>query len=117
MLLCQVGYNAVSSTGGAGTWKPEWAETFAAVRSIIILYDNDAAGRDGALKGAGDAGRARIATVPGRHQDAGELFANHPAPVSWLYNNVGRSDYDCRLTDGKLCARITTRRLDNPSVV
>ena len=89
MLLCQVGYNAVSSTGGAGTWKPEWAKLFAAVRSIIILYDNDAAGRDGALKVRATLARARIATYPDGIKDAGELFASHPAPVSWLYNNVG----------------------------
>ena len=89
MLLCQVGYNAVSSTGGAGTWKPEWAKLFAAVRSIVILYDNDAAGRDGALKVRATLARARIATYPDGIKDAGELFASHPAPVSWLYNNVG----------------------------
>lgn len=89
MLLCQVGYNAVSSTGGAGTWKPDWAKFFAGVRSIVILYDNDDAGRDGALKVRSTLARARIATYPDGIKDAGELFATHKAPVSWLYNNVG----------------------------
>lgn len=89
MLLCQVGYNAVSSTGGAGTWKPEWAKFFAAVRSIVILYDNDEPGRDGALKVRSTLARARIATYPDGIKDAGELFATHAAPVNWLYNNVG----------------------------
>ena len=89
MLLCQVGYNAVSSTGGAGTWKPEWAKFFAGVQRITILYDNDAAGRDGALKVRATLARARIATYPDGIKDAGELFATHAAPVNWLYNNVG----------------------------
>ena len=89
MLLCQVGYNAVSSTGGAGTWKPEWAKFFAGVQRITILYDNDAAGRNGALKVRATLARARIATYPDGIKDAGELFATHAAPVNWLYNNVG----------------------------
>ena len=89
MLLCQVGYNAVSSTGGAGTWKPEWAKFFAGVQRITILYDNDDAGRDGALKVRSTLARARIATYPEGIKDAGELFASHAAPVSWLYNNIG----------------------------
>lgn len=89
MLLCQVGYNAVSSTGGAGTWKPEWAKFFAGVQRITILYDNDDAGRDGALKVRATLARARIATYPDGIKDAGELFATHKAPVSWLYNNIG----------------------------
>ena len=88
MLLCQVGYNAVSSTGGAGTWKPEWAKLFAAVRSIIILYDNDAAGRDGALRcGRRWPGHAspRTRTASG----CGRVVRNHPAPVSWLGQQRG----------------------------
>lgn len=89
MLLSQVGYNAISSTGGAGTWRAQWATLFAGVPNIVILYDNDDAGRNGALLVRSTLARARIATYPDGIKDAGELFASHHAPVNWLYNNIG----------------------------
>lgn len=89
MLLSQVGYNAISSTGGAGTWRAQWATLFAGVPNIVILYDNDEAGRNGALLVRSTLARARIATYPDGIKDAGELFASHHAPVNWLYNNIG----------------------------
>ena len=89
MLLCQVGYNAVSSTGGCSTWRADWAKFFAGVQRIIILYDNDEPGWDGTLLVRSTLARARIATYPAGIKDAGELFATHAAPVNWLYNNVG----------------------------
>lgn len=43
------GYVAVSTTGGAGTWKDEWTELLAG-KEIFICYDNDEAGVKGAVK-------------------------------------------------------------------
>ena len=43
------GYFALSSTGGAGTFMPEWAGTLAG-RSVTILYDGDRAGVEGAMR-------------------------------------------------------------------
>lgn len=87
MLITQAGYNACTSTAGAGTWKPEWANLFAGVQRIYILYDNDAAGREGALKVRSTLARGRIVTYPDGVKDAGELFA-HKWAAEWLYNNV-----------------------------
>ena len=87
MLIVQAGYNAVTTTAGAGTWKPEWANLFAGVQRIYILYDNDAAGREGALKVRSTLARGRIVTYPDGVKDAGELFA-HKWAAEWLYNNV-----------------------------
>jgi DNA primase len=39
---------AISSTQGAGTWKPAWSEQLRG-RRVIIVYDSDTAGRSGAL--------------------------------------------------------------------
>lgn len=49
--LCALskGLNAVTATGGASTWKAEWTEHFRG-RDVIICYDADTQGRDGAIK-------------------------------------------------------------------
>lgn len=47
MLLMQTpGMVACASTGGAGTWRPEWTERVVAARpeTVLVLYDNDLAG-------------------------------------------------------------------------
>lgn len=87
MLLCQAGYNAVTSTGGAGSWRDEWARFFAGVQRIYVLFDNDTPGRDGALKVRASLKRARIVEYPDGIKDAGELFT-HKWAAEWLYNNV-----------------------------
>lgn len=87
MLLTQLGYHAVSSTGGAGSWKAEWAKFFTHIREIVILYDNDAAGIEGANKVRSGMRRAKIATLPEGIKDVGELWATGNA-ASWLKENV-----------------------------
>jgi DNA primase len=49
MRLESEGYLAVSTTGGAGTWKNEWTELLQD-KEVIIVYDNDEAGLKGAVK-------------------------------------------------------------------
>lgn len=48
MLMCQMGYSAVTVTGGAGGWKKEWNASFVG-KEVCILYDIDNAGRKGSL--------------------------------------------------------------------
>jgi 5S rRNA maturation endonuclease (ribonuclease M5) len=84
MLLHQSGFVAVSSTGGAGSWKAEWTKFFTHVRTIHILYDNDKAGIDGARKIQRDLRRAQVVTLPEDVKDAGELFEKLGDPVGWL---------------------------------
>lgn len=51
LVLMAHGYDAVSSTSGAGSFKKEWVEPLLEYnRQIYICYDNDTAGRKGALK-------------------------------------------------------------------
>lgn len=47
LLARQLGFNAVTSTGGAGTWKTEWAGLFRGL-TVAICYDVDDAGEKGA---------------------------------------------------------------------
>ena len=84
MLLHQAGFVAVSSTGGAGSWKPEWAQFFTHIRSVHILYDNDKAGLDGARKIQRSLRRAQVVTLPEDVKDVGELFEKLGDPVGWL---------------------------------
>ncbi len=51
LLLDQLGINAVTSTGGAKTWKQKWSESFTD-KKVRICYDMDTAGDDGARKAA-----------------------------------------------------------------
>lgn len=38
LLLIQKGFNAITTTGGAGAWKPEWSQALAG-RHVIIIFD------------------------------------------------------------------------------
>ena len=49
MLLESKGYVAISSTGGAGTFKDEWIKLLVG-KDVYVCYDNDTAGIKGALK-------------------------------------------------------------------
>jgi 5S rRNA maturation endonuclease (ribonuclease M5) len=88
MLLERWGYPAVTTTGGAGTWKSDWVRFFAHVKRVVILYDNDQAGREGAAKVHATLRRAEIVTLPESVKDVGELVTGYKAPVSWLAANL-----------------------------
>lgn len=49
LVLNQEGFTAVSGTGGALTWKPEWAESFKG-QHVVVCFDSDDTGRRGATK-------------------------------------------------------------------
>lgn len=49
LLLNQLGFPAISVTSGACTWRQEWSSFFTNL-NVIIAYDNDEPGRQGALK-------------------------------------------------------------------
>lgn len=89
MLLNQYGYHAVTSTGGAGSWQADWARLFAGVQRIYVLFDNDKAGRDGALRVRQSLARARIISLPEDVNDVGELVATKRWAAEWMFNNLG----------------------------
>ncbi len=88
MLLTQWGYPAISSTVGAGTWKPEWTNLLSSVRQVWILYDNDEAGRKGTSLVYSTLRRAKIVRYPDGVKDCGELFEKDAQAVNWLYENL-----------------------------
>jgi len=67
ILANQVGFNAITSTAGAGTWKINWNEKFKG-KTVYICYDSDKAGIEGATKVAsnliGFAEIVKIVNIP-----------------------------------------------------
>jgi DNA primase len=60
LVLESRGFSAVTSTGGAGSFKPEWAEALAGIPEVYICFDRDKAGEDGVLHVASLLPTARI---------------------------------------------------------
>jgi DNA primase len=50
LVLENNGFPAVTSTGGAGTFRPEWANEFESIPEVCICFDRDEAGQSGALR-------------------------------------------------------------------
>ena len=50
LVLLSKGVPAVTSTGGANTFKREWLMHFGNVRNVYVCYDNDEAGRNGSAR-------------------------------------------------------------------
>ncbi len=60
ILLNQEGIPAISQSGGAGHWNPEWIRYFDKVKRIYYIADNDEAGRWGAYKVATSLGMDKV---------------------------------------------------------
>lgn len=90
MLLHQLGYQAVSSTGGASTWKEHWARFLAHIPHIVVIYDNDQPGQEGAGKVRASIRRAHIWHWPDGYNDGGE-FLPTPEAWDWITASIGKS--------------------------
>jgi DNA primase len=64
LCLESLGIPAVSSTGGAGVFKAEWAGAFHKIPEVYVCFDHDAAGRRGAARVARLMPHARIVSWP-----------------------------------------------------
>lgn len=92
MLLHQAGFDAVSSTGGAGTWRAAWNEHVAHIPNIYTVFDNDDAGRRGAHKLRFTLRRARPIELPSFVKDVGEFLQDEECnPIGWLQRQMGIS--------------------------
>ncbi len=67
------GFDAVTSTGGAGTFRKEWAAAFAAIPNVCICFDRDEAGRHGALRVGQMISHARIVELPEEVGESGDV--------------------------------------------
>src|SRR5205809_5753192 len=77
LVLESRGFAAVTSTGGALTFRPEWAEALREIPRVYVCFDNDDAGRAGAERVARLIPHARIVRLPdeiGEGGDATDFF-------------------------------------------
>ncbi|MDQ3816150.1 MAG: CHC2 zinc finger domain-containing protein [Acidobacteriota bacterium] len=77
LVLEAQGFDAVTSTGGASGFKPEWGEEFASVQQLYLCYDRDDAGRRGALQAARFIQHAKLVELPidvGKGGDVTDFF-------------------------------------------
>lgn len=73
LVLESQGYAAVTSTGGALTFRREWGPYFDPIPSIYVCFDNDDAGREGAQRVAEAIPRALIVRLPEEVGEGGDV--------------------------------------------
>lgn len=91
LTMHQLGFNAVTNTAGAGTWKSEWNYLFAN-REVNICYDNDRAGQNGAANVANNLDRiasvVRVLTLPISGAEGKDV-------TDWVVGfNASKADFD-----------------------
>jgi Toprim domain-containing protein len=68
------GFKAVTSTGGAKAFKKEWAKEFANISGVYLCFDNDEAGKSGALRVGGFIPHAKIVELPNDVGEGGDVI-------------------------------------------
>lgn len=67
------GFPAVTSTGGAGTFRLEWAEEFTSIERVYVCFDRDGAGRSGARWIGQIIPHAKIVELPEEVGEGGDV--------------------------------------------
>ncbi len=86
LVLEAQGFHAVTSTGGAGSFRAEWAEHFLQIPEVYICFDRDEAGRRGAERVGRLIPHARIVHLPDEVGEGGD--------VTDFFVRLGRSRED-----------------------
>ncbi len=86
LVLEAKGFFAVTSTGGAGVFRREWAEYFQSIAEVYVCFDNDEAGRQGAERVGRLIRHARIVELPEEVGPGGD--------VTDFFVRLGRSRAD-----------------------
>src|SRR5438094_1321634 len=73
LVLESRGFAAVTSTGGALTFRPTWAEAFRGIPRVYICFDNDGPGLAGAERVAPLIPHARIVQLPDEVGEGGDV--------------------------------------------
>ena len=67
------GFPAVTSTAGAGCFRPEWAAELRKIENVYVCYDRDQAGRNGAALVAMLIPKAKICELPPEVGEGGDI--------------------------------------------
>jgi DNA primase len=73
LVLETKGFEAVTSTGGARSFKKEWAKAFESIPEVYICFDNDEAGRKGALRVTRFVPQAKLVELPNEVGESGDV--------------------------------------------
>ncbi len=73
LVLEAQGFAAVTSTGGAGAFRAEWAEHFLPIPEVYVCFDCDEAGQQGALRVARLIPHAKIVDLPEEVGEGGDV--------------------------------------------
>jgi DNA primase len=73
LVLESNGFAAVTSTGGAATFRPQWAETIRKIEEVYICFDRDNAGRNGAQVVALMIPQAKLVELPEEVGEGGDV--------------------------------------------
>lgn len=82
------GFKAVTSTAGAKAFKKEWAKAFDDIPEVYICFDNDEAGKSGALRVGQIIPHAKIVALPNELGEGGD--------ITDFFVRLGRSREDFR---------------------
>jgi len=67
------GFKAVTATGGARAFKKDWVKEFESIPEVYICFDNDKAGKAGALRVGRLISHAKIVELPTEIGDGGDV--------------------------------------------
>jgi DNA primase len=88
ILLTQYNVNAIGHNAGAGYWNPNWSKHFLKQKKIYVVYDNDDAGRNGAVRVAKNLGEFRtfIYNFEGFKEkyDTGDFFKEGNSIIDYM---------------------------------
>jgi DNA primase len=87
------GFEAVTSTAGAQTFRPEWALAFAGIRHIFICFDHDEAGETAARHVKSMLPAAKIVRLPA------DVGAKGDITDYFIRLGYGSADFEIRLAD------------------
>jgi DNA primase len=73
LVLEAQGFFAVTSTGGAATFRPEWAKAIRSIPQVYVCFDRDQAGRNGAMLVTLIIPRAKVIELPEEVGEAGDV--------------------------------------------
>ncbi|MBI1894649.1 MAG: toprim domain-containing protein [Candidatus Rokubacteria bacterium] len=73
LVLEAQGFYAATSTGGAGVFRPEWAEALSQISEVYICFDRDEAGQRGALRVGRMIPHAKLVELPEEVGEGGDV--------------------------------------------
>jgi DNA primase len=73
LVLESNGFQAVTSTGGAGTFREEWAEAFKNISEVYVCFDRDEAGQAGAQRVGQIIPHAKLVVLPEEVGEGGDV--------------------------------------------